>query len=128
VATGVKQRAFAAEATAADALATSPDGSCALAVRRGDDGTDVFLGTPELTSELVRALARIAGVHLFTEVDAAVWAADPYLSIHAMEDGSVTITTGRAQSVLDALEGTPLGTGPEFVLDMRKGETRVLRY
>ena len=97
-------------------------------MRRSDDGTDVFLGTPELTAELVRALARIAGVHLFTEVDAAVWAADPYLSIHAMDDGPLAVFTGRAQPVVDALERTPLGDGPELVLEMRKGETRVLRY
>ncbi|MCD6361406.1 MAG: hypothetical protein J7M38_11170 [Armatimonadetes bacterium] len=119
---------FAVEATPDETLATFADGSCALAVRRGDDGTDVFLGVPELTPELVRALARLAGVHLFTQVDASVWAADPYLSIHAMADGPVTISTGRARPVMDALDGTPVGAGPGFVLDMRRGETRVLEY
>ena len=119
---------FAVEAAPAERLATYGDGSCALAFRRSESGTDVFLGVPELTPALVRALARIAGVHLFTEVDASVWAADPYLCIHAMEDGAVTISTGRAQPVLDALEGTRLGEGPRLVLNMRKGATRVLRY
>ncbi len=119
---------FAAEATPAETLATFADGSCALAVRRGEDGADVFLGVPELTLALVRVLARLAGAHLFTEVDAAVWAADPYLSIHAMADGPVTVFTGRAQPVLDALDGAAIGDGPELVLDMRRGETRVLRY
>ncbi|HUS80955.1 MAG TPA: hypothetical protein VM283_06785, partial [Armatimonadota bacterium] len=119
---------FAAKATPDETLATWADGSCALAARRTDEGTDVFLGVPQLTPALVRALARLAEVHLFTDVDASVWAADPYLSIHAMADGPVTIATGRAQPVVDALDGTPVGAGPDLVLDMRRGETRVLRY
>ena len=103
---------FAVEAAPAETLAAYVDGSCALAFRRCEIGTDVFLGVPELTAPFVRALARIAGVHLFTEVDASVWSADPYLSMHAMEDGAVTISTGRGQPVVDALEGTRLGEHP----------------
>jgi len=119
---------FAAAATPEETLATWPDGSAAVAMRRSDDGLDVFVGVPELTVPLLRALAREAGVHLFTDVPAAVWAADPYLSIHALDDGPITITTGRKRPVVDALDGTDLGDGPSFVLNMRKGQTRVLRY
>lgn len=97
-------------------------------MHRSEQGIDVFLGVPELTPALVRALARLAGVHLFTEVDASVWTADPFLSVHALADGPLTVHTGRAQPVTDALDGSVLGAGPDLVLPMRKGETRVLRY
>lgn len=126
--TGPVAPLFAAVADPDQTLATWPDGSCALAVRRTDAGNDVFLGVPQLTPALVRALARVAGVHLFTGVDAAVWAAEPYLSVHAMADGPIRINTGRAEPVVDALTGAAVGTGPDFALTMRKGETRVLRY
>jgi len=119
---------FAAVAAPDETLATWADGSCALAVRRADEGTDVFVGVPQLTAPLVRALARLAGVHLFTEVEASVWAAEPYLSIHAMADGPVTIHTDGAHPVVDALEGIPVGVGPDLILQMRRGETRVLKY
>ena len=39
-------------------------------------GLDVFVGVPKLTPELVRALAKLARVHLFTEGKATVWAAE----------------------------------------------------
>lgn len=122
------QPLFAVEAAPEETLATWADGSPALAVHRSEQGIDVFLGVPELTPALVRALARLAGVHLFTEVDASVWTADPFLSVHALADGPLTVHTGRAQPVTDALDGSVLGAGPDLVLPMRKGETRVLRY
>jgi len=119
---------FAVDATPAETLATYADGSPAVAMRRSQRGLDVFIGVPQLTSDLVRALARLAGVHLFTTEDAALWATDAYLSIHAVKDGPLTIHTGRGNAITDALDGAPLGRGPELKLDIRAGETRVLRY
>jgi len=46
-------------------LASDPDGLAAVAIRRGRDGARIFVGVPGLTSELLRAAAREAGVHLF---------------------------------------------------------------
>jgi hypothetical protein len=122
------QPLFAAEAAPAETLATYADGSAAVTLRKGERGVDVFVGVPQLTPALVRALAKVAGVHLFTTDDVALWAADPHLSIHAVKDGPITVYTGRSQPVLDALDGSAVGQGPEFKLDIRAGETRVLRY
>ncbi|MEA3401491.1 MAG: hypothetical protein U9R79_09660 [Armatimonadota bacterium] len=119
---------FTVDAGPEGTLATWEDGSPAVALRRSAEGLDVFVGVPQLTPELIRALARLAGVHLFADVDVSVWAAEPYLSIHAMGNGPLSLDTGRAGPVVDALDGTPLGRGPELTLQMRRGETRVLRY
>lgn len=108
-------------------LATYQDDSPSVLVRRGHNRVDVFIGTPRLTSELVRVLARIAGAHLYTSVDAAVWAHDPFLSIHAMADGPLAIDTGGAVPVMDAFTNRPIGTGPKIELPIGAGETRVLR-
>jgi hypothetical protein len=122
------QPLFAVDASPSETLATYSDGSAAVAMRKGEHGIDVFVGVPQLTSELVRALARMADVHLFAEEDVALWAADPYISLHALKSGSLTIRTGREGPVVDALDGSEVGRGPEVKLNLRAGETRVLRY
>jgi len=135
------QPLFAVEAPAEETWATYADGSAAVAVRQrardGDAsglapaasaGWDVFVGTPRLTPELLRAVAKLAGVHLFTEANVPVWAAEGYVAIQAHAAGPITVDVGQAAPVLDALDGRPLGQGPRLSVPFRQGETRVLRY
>jgi beta-galactosidase len=117
---------FSVKATKDETLAIYSDGSPAVAVRHSDKGTNVFVGVPQLTTELVRALARIAGVHLFTEGNATIWAAEGYLSVQTREDGPLVINTGEKGEVVDALDGKALGVGPEVTLDLKKGDVRVI--
>jgi hypothetical protein len=119
---------FSVKAESDETLATYSDGSPAVAVRHSKAGIDVFVGVPQLTPELVRALARIARVHLFTEVNASVWAAEGYLSVQAHEAGPLVINTGRKGAVVDALDGRALGRGPEVTLTLEKGQVRVIKY
>ncbi|MGE5531715.1 MAG: hypothetical protein ACM3VW_06355, partial [Bacteroidota bacterium] len=119
---------FAPVATPDETWATYTDGSPAVAIRRSARGVDVFVGVPRLTPELVRALAKLAGVHLYTEGKATVWAADGYLSFQAHEAGPLTFDVGKKSTIYDALSGKSLGTGPKVTLTVKKGETRVLRW
>ncbi|MDD4871521.1 MAG: beta-galactosidase [Kiritimatiellae bacterium] len=122
------QPLFSVAATPDDTLATYCDGSPAVALRRSDKGLDVFVGVPRLTPELVRALAKLAGVHLFTDGKATVWATDKYLSLQVHEEGPLVIDTGRKGKIVDALDGQPVGSGPKLTLMFKQGETRVLKY
>lgn len=120
---------FTVQATPAETWATYSDGSPAVAVRRSGRNTDVFLGVPMLTPELVRALAKLTGVHLYTNTTTAtVWAANGYLSVQAHEAGPLAIDVGKAVPVSDALTGQALGRGPKVTLPMTQGEVRVLKY
>jgi hypothetical protein len=120
---------FSVTASADETLATYADGSPAVAVRRSEKGIDAFIGVPQLTPELVRALAAMAGAHLYTTgTTSAVWAAEGYVSVQAHEPGPRVIDTGRRGPVADALDGKPLGEGPTVTLTMKKGEVRVIRY
>ena len=119
---------FSVTATPEETLATYADGTPAVAVRRSEKGIDVFVGVPQLTPELLRALARLAGVHLFTEGNATVWAAEGFLSVQAHESGPLRIDAGRKGAVADALSGEALGEGPQVTLTLKKGEALVLRY
>jgi hypothetical protein len=108
-------------------LATYCDGSPAVVSRRSEDGTDVFSGVPAWTSQLARALAKTAGVHLYTTTDANVWAAEGYLAVHTMSDGPLLLNTGENVPVIDALTDADLGKGPNISLDVSAGEARVLK-
>jgi hypothetical protein len=116
----------AADATAEETLATYPDGSAAVALRRTSDGLSLFVGPPGLTSELLRVAARQAGVHLFTETDCNVYANGPYVVLHASQDGPFEIDAGSRGTLKDLLTGESLGPGPKIRLPLKKGQTRVL--
>lgn len=130
------QPLFAVEARPDETWARYDDGSPAVVVRRhaGEGGAaveagwDVFVGTPRLTPELLRAVAMLAGVHLFTDAKVPVWAAEGYVAIQAHAAGPVTIDVGQALPVFDALDNRPLGQGPRVRVPFTQGETRVLRY
>jgi len=115
-------------------LATYPDGTPAVALRRGRHGASIFVGVPGLTSELLRAAARAAGVHLFTENDCNVYSRDSFVVLHAAKDGPISVAlparVGHEASyqVTDALTGEPVGRGPKVKLSMKRGATRILRY
>ncbi len=119
---------FSAVANPQEVLATYSDGSPAVAMRKSDRGMDVFVGTPQLTPELIRALAREAGVHLYTEKDAGIWAAESVLSVHDVGEGSLALDIGSDSPVFDALSGVALGKGPVLYPSLSMGETRVVRW
>jgi beta-galactosidase len=122
----VKPLFAATDASANETLAAYPDGSAAVAVRRGPDGVSLFVGAPGLTSELLRLAARRAGVHLFTQCDCNVYANGPYLVFHASQDGPLEIDTGSPGPIRDLLSSQIVGNGPKITLSLKKGDTRIL--
>lgn len=124
----VKPLFAAADAKPEEILATYADGSAAVALRRTPSGPSLFVGAPGLTSELLRLVAREAGVHLFAETDCNVYANGRFLALHASQDGPVAVNIGKATQVSDVLSGEPVARGPRFALPLKRGDTRVLRY
>jgi hypothetical protein len=118
----------AVDAAPDETLATYPDGSAAIALRRVARGWSLFVGVPGLTSELLRLAAREAGVHLYTETDCNVYANGPIVALHGAQDGTITLDTRRRSKVHDAIDGNLIGRGPRISLPLKKGQTRVLRY
>ena len=101
----------------------------AVALRQAPDkhGASMFIGAPGLTTELLRLAARQAGVHLYSDTDCNIYANGPFIALHASQDGPVALDTGNNEPVIDLLSGNPLGTGPSVTLDLKRGETRVLK-
>ncbi len=124
---------FTVEADPEEVLAVwEDDGSPAVAARSSEAGTDVFVGVPQLTPELIHAIAKLSGVHCFSEPGPALWATDHYLSLQAGHNSSgpstVAIDTGRDGNIYDALDGGKVGCGPRLNLPLEPGAVRVLRY
>jgi len=119
---------FAVEdATPEETLATYPDGSAAVAMRRTADGVSLFAGPPEITPDLLRLAAARSGIHLFTHTNCNVYANGPFLVLHASQDGPLRIDTGRSDPIVDLMTGREIGKGPQWQVDLTKGETRVLK-
>lgn len=138
---------FAVDARSEETWATYADGSAAVAVRQRapeaspaglgsstaalsavDTGWDVFVGTPRLTPELLRAVATLARVHLYTEANVPVWAAEGYVAIQAHARGPIAVDVGQAVPIFDGLDNKLLGQGPHLEIQFNQGQTRLLRY
>ena len=126
VARSVEPLFAAADATPEETLATYPDGSAAVALRRVSGGRSMFVGPPGLTSELLRLAARQAEVHLYAQADCNVYANGPFLVLHASQDGPLEIDVGRSGPIRDLLTGQVIADGPKLSRQLKMGETLVL--
>jgi len=109
-----------------EVLAAYPDGSAAVVLRRLPDGPSLFVGVPNISSELLRLAAKEAGVHLVTQEDAVIYRNHPFIVIHPVNDGQLTVHPGNNVPVWDYLTGESLGNGPTLSLEVKAGHTRVL--
>ena len=125
VAQAVRPLFAAADARGDEVLATYPDGSAAVALRRGADGASMFVGAPGLSAEALRIAAKEAGAHLLTETDCNVYANGPFVALHAAQNGQVVVDFGRKGEVKDMLSGERVGEGPRIKLMLGRGETRI---
>lgn len=116
------------DAAPGEALATYPDGSVAVAIRKTSSGVSIFCGAPYISTELARIAAHAAGVHLYTKTDATVFANGPFLAVHATAAGPITIDTGAPSAITDAMTGKTVGHGPRLTLPFELGDTHVYRY
>ncbi|WP_165227992.1 beta-galactosidase [Aquisphaera insulae] len=121
----------------AGSLATYADGSASVARVDSPDGPRYFVGTPGLSTEILRLAARAAGVHLYTETDCNVYARAPFVVLHASQDGPITVrgpvrpvgsARGSSWTWTDALTSERLGDGPSLKLELKRGDTRILRH
>ena len=108
-------------------LATYPDGSAAIVLRKESDGTKtLFCGVPGLSTELLRLAAKEVGVHLYTQTDCVVYANGPYAYFYGVEDGTVEVDLNESGTILDLQSDETLGTGSKVKLSLKKGEGRIL--
>ncbi|MES2310420.1 MAG: hypothetical protein V4507_16325 [Verrucomicrobiota bacterium] len=111
-----------------EVLGVLEDGSPAVVMRRNaNGGVSLFCSVPDLPTELIRFVAKNAGVHLYANSDAHVWANGPLLSIHSTGEGSLDLNLPQKSKVFDLITGTVVGEGKTIHLVTHFGETRLFK-
>ncbi|MCQ2391014.1 MAG: hypothetical protein MJ240_06300 [Kiritimatiellae bacterium] len=90
------------------------DGSPAMAIRREDDHTSCFWGSTVLNREILAAIARKAGVHLYTDRPAVVYANRQFGMVHVKEGGALTVKLPqKVAAIIDVVSGRTLAANTD---------------
>lgn len=79
-----------------------------------------------LELDTLQEAAKRAGVFLYTDKPCNVWANGACALFHAASDGDVRIRM-RGAPIYDAIGGEQISESSEAVINMRLGDTRILR-
>lgn len=110
--TTLTERFFANPAPGDTVLARFVTGGEPAAVaRESARATDVWIGSVMVPADLLRAIARRAGCHLFCDADEIVYANHSFLAIHTAAAGERTFRLRRPADVVDVFSGRTLGAG-----------------
>ena len=98
-----------------------------LAGPRGDgDYAVVFSPTAPLPPEFLRACARYAGCHVWSDENAVIYAADGFLALHTAKGGRHTLRLPASAVVRDLVSGQEVPTdGTRLELDLVAPATRL---
>lgn len=100
----------------------------AVSVKELDGYTSVYYNSKSISSATLRALARFAGCHIYTESDEVLYAGRNYLTFHADHTGKKTLRFPRPVSVFEVYEEKFYGKGvTEIEFDAYLGETKTFR-
>ncbi len=108
-------------------LAVYAGGEPAVVLRKTAEAAEIFCSLTAVPTALYRHLARLGGVHLYAETDANVYARGNFVAVHAAESGKLALDLGRPGRIWSEFEQKYLGAGPRLELELRKGQTRLLR-
>ena len=125
----LKVRAFGVRDPGATVLGTLPGSDLAtLAVKTVGGVTSFYAVTSLLPPVFYRAVARLAGVHLYNDRDDTLYASRSYLTLNADGPGPRTLRLPRHCDVIDPFEGRALHRGVDtFTVELRDKETMLVR-
>lgn len=101
-----------------------------VCARQSEDGCDVLSLLPALPASLLREIARMAGVHLYTFQDDVVYAGGNFVAIHALTAGHKRILLpAHVKALTDAETGLSMSLYKQLYadFDMRESEVRIFR-
>jgi hypothetical protein len=110
---------------------TSPEtvaGKVGLCARRFPGWTSVYSGAPTLSSEVIRMIARLAGIHVWSESNDPIYVAPHFVGIHAATSGKRSLSLPAPATVLDCFTGREVGRGIDrFDVELDAAETAIYR-
>jgi hypothetical protein len=123
-------RLFSVQDADAEALGTlSGAADVELARKEMGQWTSIYTLTSVMTPELIRALARSAGVHIYSATDDTFYANKSYITINAGQPGDKSIELPFAADVYNALTEETLYTNVTRIdTSLMTGETQIFRF
>ncbi|MBN1445173.1 MAG: beta-galactosidase [Candidatus Omnitrophica bacterium] len=95
-----------------------------LAVKEFEDWRSVWCGVPNMPADLLRGIAKYAGVHIYSDGNDFLCANSSMLSIHAAYAGKRTIKLPKPAKVVDAFTGEIISEKTDsFDVDLKQYET-----
>lgn len=103
-------------------------GKPGLAVKNVDGFTSVYCSAPLLNADLIRNIAKEAGVHVYSENHDLIYANSGYVSVTAADEGNTRIYFPESTRVSDALTGEVLtAKGNSIEYSSKQYETRIFK-
>jgi hypothetical protein len=107
-----------------DASGEKLAGKNALVAKKMDNWRSIWCGVPNIPADLLKEIARSAGVHIYSESDDYLVANRYMVSLHAKEGGEKTIYLPRRMKVTDVFSGKIISANADkFKVHMEKAET-----
>ena len=100
----------------------------AVSVKENKDFTSIFYGSKFIKSDVVRAVAKYAGCHIWSDSDDVLFANKNYVAFHASSSGQKTIRFPEKVSVYEVYEKKFYAHDvTELTFDTYLGETKMFR-
>jgi hypothetical protein len=110
---------------------TSPQGvagKVGLCTRQYPGWTSVYSAAPTLSPEVIRMIARLAGIHVWSESNDPIYVGPHFLGIHAPTAGKRSLSLPTPATVVDCFSGREVGRGvTRFDVDLGAAETAIYR-
>ncbi len=108
----------------------SDGGSIAAASRKFADHTAIFWGSTALDNGVLRGLLQQAGVHLYTDRPAVVYANNNFVMVHSRDAGKYNLSLPQnAETVVDLVTGKTLAhNSGKIALELGKNATALLYF
>ncbi len=99
-----------------------------IAVKEEDGFTSVFYGAKSIRSDLLRAFARYAGCHIYSDSEDVLFANRRYVTFHCSARGEKTIRFREACTPVEVYENRAYGENvTEITFHAELGETKMFR-
>lgn len=104
------------------------NGEGAVAVKENNGFTSVLCGAKYVNHEFLKAIAKMAGCHLYEENANVVYANRNYITVHHSHTGKIEIKLPRKADVWEVYENKCYGTNTDVITyDGVFGETKMFR-
>ena len=80
-------------------------GKPGLSIKKNTDWTTIYSAAPRLSPEMIRTIARLAGVHVYAKGNDPIYISHEYIGIHAKEAGTRNITLPGPANIIDCFTG-----------------------